>query len=273
LSVKVFGLSASPRKGKNTEYILKEALKGAEEVGDVETELLTLCDKKIEPCIGCLRCHEELQVKGSICQPINDDFEDVAWKLAEGDGIIIGCPVYQGATTPLLEAFFSRFECFGSNLEKNLEFLMPFRNKVGGAVSTGALRSGGQEYVFQRIYYFFMFQQMLPVGMMEGYCMRVSSLQGGACIDFYPPGFEETPITPPGVKKTETEKPKVATVEYDKVGLETCRLIGRRVAIVSKHVKPWADREREEYRKWFMDYNQDYGVKYRHWHATKEWTT
>ncbi|MCD6484693.1 MAG: flavodoxin family protein [Candidatus Odinarchaeota archaeon] len=272
MKVKIIGLSGSPRKGRNTEYALNKALKGAEEVEDVETELVRLCDKKIGPCIGCLRCHREPQTKENLCQAYNDDFEDVVWKLAEADGIIIGCPVYQGATTPLLECFFSRFECFGSNIEKDPELLMPFRNKVGGAIAVGDVRHGGQEYVLHRIYYFLMMQQMIPVGMMEGFCMRVSSLQGGACIDYSPPGFPESPLTPRGLSKSDAQilgEAYKVPVQFDHVGLETCRLVGRRVALVAKCIKPWADEERKSYQRWFLEYYQDFGEKYRGWHPRK----
>jgi len=46
VKVKILGISGSPRKGHNTEIMVKEALKGAESVGNVETELYSFAGKK-----------------------------------------------------------------------------------------------------------------------------------------------------------------------------------------------------------------------------------
>jgi len=56
--VKVLGVSGSPRKGRNTEQLLRAALDAAAEL-DVETELVSLADMKILPCDGCNVCIKE----------------------------------------------------------------------------------------------------------------------------------------------------------------------------------------------------------------------
>lgn len=66
--MKVLGIVFSPRRNGNTEILVREALKGAEEVG-AETELITTRDYKINPCDGCESCYETGK-----CH-INDDMQ------------------------------------------------------------------------------------------------------------------------------------------------------------------------------------------------------
>ena len=54
--MKIIGVCGSPRRGGNTEYLLRLALEEAEE-GGAETELILLCDKEIEPCYALSLIH------------------------------------------------------------------------------------------------------------------------------------------------------------------------------------------------------------------------
>ncbi len=47
--MKVLGIVCSPRKGGNTEILVKEALQAAEEKG-AETELILVSEMDINPC-------------------------------------------------------------------------------------------------------------------------------------------------------------------------------------------------------------------------------
>lgn len=85
--MKVIGIVCSPRDGGNTEILIREALKGAEEKGS-KVELITLAGKTITPCNACRAC-----VDTAKC-PIEDDMQEIYKKLQEADGIIIGSPVY-----------------------------------------------------------------------------------------------------------------------------------------------------------------------------------
>jgi len=53
--MKVLGISGSPRKGYNTDRMVKEVLSTI----TVETEFVSLAGKKIGPCISCLGCIED----------------------------------------------------------------------------------------------------------------------------------------------------------------------------------------------------------------------
>ena len=51
---KIIGLSCG-RKNGNSEYLLKEALMGAEELG-VKGEIIRMMELRVKPCTGCETC-------------------------------------------------------------------------------------------------------------------------------------------------------------------------------------------------------------------------
>jgi len=51
-TMKILGLSCSPRKKENTMILLGEALNGAKQEG-AEVELYSVADKTLKPCDGC----------------------------------------------------------------------------------------------------------------------------------------------------------------------------------------------------------------------------
>jgi len=129
VQVNILGISGTVIKDGNCDTLVKEALKGAEElgnsVGGVETEFVTLADKNIERCRHCQWCIENR----APCK-INDDFYPVYEKLKKCDGFILGAPSWFRTCSPRIMDFWSRlrFSVFFSN---------ELRNKVGGAVSLG----------------------------------------------------------------------------------------------------------------------------------------
>lgn len=54
---KILIISSSLRKNSNSEYLAKECAKGAKEAGN-EVEFVSLKDKEIKYCIGCLACQK-----------------------------------------------------------------------------------------------------------------------------------------------------------------------------------------------------------------------
>lgn len=146
---KVIGIVGSPRKEGNTEFLVKTALNKIEEF-DIDTELITLHDKDIHFCIACDQCKKTKE-----CQ-IKDDMQDITKKIEEADGIIMSSPVYFGDMTGLAKTFIDR--------------LRPLRSKhaleytVGGAISCGGSRNGGQESTIASIHDFFLIQGAIVVG-------------------------------------------------------------------------------------------------------------
>jgi len=141
--MKIIGVCGSPRRGGNTEYLLRLALEEAEK-GGAETELILLCDKEIEPCYACRLCVE----KGECC--VQDDMCEIYPKLLEADALILATPVFFNNVTSTLKAFMDRTWCLRGKL----------RNKIGGAIAVG--RRYGIEAALEAINAFFLKHEMIP---------------------------------------------------------------------------------------------------------------
>jgi multimeric flavodoxin WrbA len=85
--MKILAISASPRKGGNSDVLCDQFLKGAGEAGH-QTEKIRLSDKRISPCIGCYGCR---RTKTCIQK---DDMTEILQKLIEADVIVLSTPVY-----------------------------------------------------------------------------------------------------------------------------------------------------------------------------------
>jgi multimeric flavodoxin WrbA len=87
MSKKVLVLSASPRKGGNSDLLCDEFIKGAQEVGS-QAEKVFLKDKKINYCTGCGTCF-----KTKNCSQ-KDDMGEILGKMVNADVIVMATPVY-----------------------------------------------------------------------------------------------------------------------------------------------------------------------------------
>lgn len=68
----------------------------------VETEIITLDNKKIEHCRACDNCK-----KTGKC-PVNDELVEIMEKMAAAQGIILACPVYSFNITSLMQDLITR---------------------------------------------------------------------------------------------------------------------------------------------------------------------
>ena len=84
---KVLILSASPRKGGNSDTLCDQFLRGAKESGH-QAEKVFLRDKKIGYCTGCGVCS-----KTHRCAQ-DDDMAEVLEKMVRADVIVMATPVY-----------------------------------------------------------------------------------------------------------------------------------------------------------------------------------
>ena len=103
--MKILGIVCSPRKGGNTEILVKEALDAARDAG-CETELVLVADNSIAPCDGCGACKEN-----GICK-IKDDMETIYQQLESADGVIFGTPVYFANVSAQAKAIMDRTRAF-----------------------------------------------------------------------------------------------------------------------------------------------------------------
>jgi multimeric flavodoxin WrbA len=145
----VVGIVGSPRKGGNTEILMKEALKVCQEEG-LRTESFLLADLRIGPCNECMVCKNE-----RIC-PIEDDFLPLYEEMLKADGILFGSPVFFSSTTPGMKAFIDRSGYLGIAQGR------PFERKVGGAIVVG--RRAGHNFTFAELLFFFLYHGMIVPG-------------------------------------------------------------------------------------------------------------
>jgi len=88
MSKKVLVLSASPRRGGNSDLLCDQFINGSRETGSI-AEKIFLKDKEINFCTGCGTCFNE----GKGC-PQKDDMAEVLEKMIAADVIVMATPVY-----------------------------------------------------------------------------------------------------------------------------------------------------------------------------------
>ena len=137
--MKLLGISASPCKNRShTFLLLREVLSAAEKEGG-QTEVVHLCDLKIEFCRHCEACHRNLMV----C-PIKDDAHLLLTKMLESDGVIFASPVYINHITGYLKTFFDRSSHF-------IHCQRLLGKYIGAVVTAGG---GPQEMVLDYLHHF-----------------------------------------------------------------------------------------------------------------------
>lgn len=87
MSKKILVISASPRKGGNSDTLCDEFIRGAKEAGN-EVEKVFLRDRKIGYCTGCGVCNSTHQCVQQ------DDMADILDKMVKADAIVMATPVY-----------------------------------------------------------------------------------------------------------------------------------------------------------------------------------
>ena len=147
--MKIVAISGSPKKNGNTVNLLERAL-GILESKGFETELISLSDKKIEPCNACMAC------KGKPECVIKDDFDSIFRKMLDADGIIIGTPVYFGSATPETMALLDRA---GYVAKQNGNM---FSRKVGGPIIVA--RRAGHNFTLAQLLLWYMINDMIVPG-------------------------------------------------------------------------------------------------------------
>jgi len=150
-TIRIVGVSCSPRKGKTTAASLQVCLEAATQIDRrIEVELIELAGMKIDGSLAA----------GLLPTPgQKDDFQKLVPKLSDPKvkGIIIGTPVYFANMTSLWKEFLDRCIAFRKN-----NFALG--NKVAGVLAVGSARNGGQELTIQSVQAALLCQEMLIVG-------------------------------------------------------------------------------------------------------------
>jgi multimeric flavodoxin WrbA len=150
--MKVLGINCSPRKGGNTEILIREVFKPLEAAG-TKTELFQIGGKKVSGCIACMKCRKKADKR---CHQKNDVINKCIEKMEKADAIIIGSPVYMADLTGDAKAFLEVASYALGGAGK------PLRRKVGAAVI--AVRRAGAIHAFDSINHFFLNNEMIIPG-------------------------------------------------------------------------------------------------------------
>ncbi|MBE0541618.1 MAG: flavodoxin family protein [Verrucomicrobia bacterium] len=156
-SLKILGISCSPRKGMTTAKAVQAALDAAKGLdARIQVELIDLGG---------------LNIAGWSPTPPQDEFVAILPKLQDPAvaGIIIGSPSYFHSLSALTKAFIER--CAPLREPKML-----LDGKPVGVIATGAFRNGGQELVIEQIQTAMLCFGMIPVG------GRPPAFQGGTVL-------------------------------------------------------------------------------------------
>ena len=130
----VLGLQGSPRKKGNTRFLLSAFLEEAQRLG-AETQMIEVCQKKIEPCMEYILCE-----KKGIC-PIDDDMKHEIYPLLrKADVIVAATPIFFYNTTAQLKALIDRSQTLWARKYK-LHLTDPNRKwRRGYTLAVGATR-------------------------------------------------------------------------------------------------------------------------------------
>jgi multimeric flavodoxin WrbA len=152
--IHVLGICGSPVKDSNTEVILREALK-AIETDDVQIDLFTMNDKKIQDCRHCNWCMGK-QSEGNYCA-IKDDMEELYPKVVKADALMVASPVYLARLSGHLASVLDRVRC----IHYGKHYAGGMKHKVGAALAVSWFRNSGIETTLTTIHWCFLTYQMV----------------------------------------------------------------------------------------------------------------
>jgi len=130
--MKVVAFNGSPKPKGNTYHALKLVTDELEKQG-IETEIITVGNKKITGCLACNKCVKSRDEK---CIQVNDPVNEWIQKMKEADGILLGSPVHFASVAGNMKSFLDR-AFYVSGVNKSM-----LRHKVGASV-VAVRRSGG----------------------------------------------------------------------------------------------------------------------------------
>jgi len=195
---KIVGISGTPYEGGNCDKAVCAALEAAAALEGIQTEFISLANKKILSCEHCQYCIDHM----SPCK-YEDDANWIIDKMAEADGMIWGAPVWTHAIPPQIINLTSR-------CRYHVFFTGDFRNIVLGTVTVSWM-GVGEEFALMTMESIGSNWLMLPVARGWG---KVSQLAFGKR-----PAHLENGVLD------------------DSMGMVRIRLVGTRVAEIAKKIK------------------------------------
>ena len=111
MAKKVLILSASPRKGGNSDLLCDQFAKGAEEAGH-QVEKIRVQEKKIAPCLACYGCRNT-----GVCVQ-KDDMEQFRRQILDADMLVFVTPLYYYGMSAQLKILVDRFCAINSSITR-----------------------------------------------------------------------------------------------------------------------------------------------------------
>lgn len=133
--IRVLGISSSPRVDGNTDLLLKEAMRGAEDDG-ATTEIVRIRNLSFSPCVSCGYCenHGECHLK--------DDFPALMRKMLQADVLFFATPIYFMSVCAWGKMVIDRCQVLWARKYKlNLEVRDTTRKWGGLVIAVGGSRS------------------------------------------------------------------------------------------------------------------------------------
>ena len=94
-------ISATPRKGGNSELLAQAFADGAKDAGN-EVEMISLRDKNLLFCKGCLACQ-----KTGRCV-LKDDAAEITGKMQAADVLVFATPIYYYSVSGQMKTMLDR---------------------------------------------------------------------------------------------------------------------------------------------------------------------
>ncbi|MFW5837146.1 MAG: flavodoxin family protein, partial [Desulfovibrionaceae bacterium] len=145
-------INGSPRKGGNTEHLLKRVIAPLDKAG-WDTEMVRVGAMGIRGCIACYECFKN---KDASCAVKDDPLNKYLEKIYRADALIFGSPTHFASVSGDLKGLMDRA---GLVALANGGLL---RGKIGAAVA--AVRRGGGVNVFDTINHVFQMSEMITPG-------------------------------------------------------------------------------------------------------------
>lgn len=108
--MKICILMSSPRKNGNTAALLKPFVRELKN-NDDSVSIISLYDKKIEPCVACRSCQDTF---GTFGCPKEDDVQGIFDEILDADIFVLATPIYSWYCTPPLKSLLDRL-VYGMN--------------------------------------------------------------------------------------------------------------------------------------------------------------
>lgn len=129
ITMKCIAFNGSPRKGWNTETLLKHTLEGAASQG-AETELIHLYDYNYKGCVSCFACKLKGGKNYGQCA-FRDDLTPLLKKVKDADALVLGSPVYFSDVTGAMRSLMERVLFPYLVYDGNYSTLFPKKLPVG----------------------------------------------------------------------------------------------------------------------------------------------